>query len=166
MIRDLLLLKTSRRVCCPQAAKTIHSCAPAAQGELAKGQEKAAWAISGGEHNPGSQTDSNRHDDFLGNNLEILQCVHKLPFSCSFTLDSRGCSGIIKRQKRRHIKTFAVIRVWRSLVSRLNGVQEALSSNLSTRTRKKPCNCNGYKAFLFFLERVRNLESAQKSTPL
>ena len=26
------------------------------------------------------------------------------------------------------------IRVWRSLVSRLNGVQEALSSNLSTRT--------------------------------
>ena len=135
MIRDLLLLKTSRKVCCPQAAKTIHSCAPAAQGELAKGQEKAAWAISGGEHNPGSQTDSNRHDDFLGNNLEILQCVHKLPFSCSFTLDSRGCSGIIKRQKRRHIKTFAVIRVWRSLVSRLNGVQEALSSNLSTRTR-------------------------------
>ena len=135
MIRDLLLLKTSRRVCCPQAAKTIHSCSPAAQGELAKGQEKAAWAISGGEHNPGSQTDSNRHDDFLGNNLEILQCVHKLPFSCSFTLDSRGCSGIIKRQKRRHIKTFAVIRVWRSLVSRLNGVQEALSSNLSTRTR-------------------------------
>ena len=29
------------------------------------------------------------------------------------------------------------IRVWRSLVSRLNGVQEALSSNLSTRTKKK-----------------------------
>ena len=28
------------------------------------------------------------------------------------------------------------IRVWRSLVSRLNGVQEALSSNLSTRTNK------------------------------
>ena len=30
MIRDLLLLKTSRRVCCPQAAKTIKSCSPAA----------------------------------------------------------------------------------------------------------------------------------------
>ena len=30
------------------------------------------------------------------------------------------------------------IRVWRSLVSRLNGVQEALSSNLNTRTSKKP----------------------------
>ena len=29
----------------------------------------------------------------------------------------------------------AKIRVWRSLVSRLNGVQEALSSNLSTRTK-------------------------------
>ena len=29
------------------------------------------------------------------------------------------------------------IRVWRSLVSRLNGVQEALSSNLSTRTKIK-----------------------------
>ena len=28
------------------------------------------------------------------------------------------------------------IRVWRSLVSRLNGVQEALSSNLNTRTRE------------------------------
>ena len=28
------------------------------------------------------------------------------------------------------------IRVWRSLVSRLNGVQEALSSNLNTRTIK------------------------------
>ena len=28
----------------------------------------------------------------------------------------------------------AAFRVWRSLVSRLNGVQEALSSNLSTRT--------------------------------
>ena len=29
------------------------------------------------------------------------------------------------------------IRVWRSLVSRLNGVQEASSSNLDTRTNKK-----------------------------
>ncbi len=28
------------------------------------------------------------------------------------------------------------IRVWRSLVSRLNGVQEASSSNLDTRTKK------------------------------
>ena len=28
------------------------------------------------------------------------------------------------------------IRVWRSLVSRLNGVQEALSSNLNTRTKE------------------------------
>ena len=30
------------------------------------------------------------------------------------------------------------IRVWRSLVSRLNGVQEAASSNLVTRTTEKP----------------------------
>ena len=30
------------------------------------------------------------------------------------------------------------IRVWRSLVSRLNGVQEALSSNLNTRTTENP----------------------------
>ena len=33
-------------------------------------------------------------------------------------------------------KTQAYIRVWRSLVSRLNGVQEASSSNLDTRTNK------------------------------
>ena len=33
-------------------------------------------------------------------------------------------------------ETQAFIRVWRSLVSRLNGVQEASSSNLDTRTKK------------------------------
>ena len=33
-------------------------------------------------------------------------------------------------------ETQAKIRVWRSLVSRLNGVQEASSSNLDTRTKK------------------------------
>ena len=42
--------KKPRRVCCPQAAKTIQSCSPAAQGELAKGQEKVAWAMYVGEH--------------------------------------------------------------------------------------------------------------------
>ena len=46
------------------------------------------------------------------------------------------------------------IRVWRSLVSRLNGVQEALSSNLNTRTimwRQKRCllrKARLYRAFL------------------
>ena len=33
------------------------------------------------------------------------------------------------------------IRVWRSLVSRLNGVQEASSSNLDTRTKKRETTC-------------------------
>ena len=41
-------------------------------------------------------------------------------------------------------ETQAFIRVWRSLVSRLNGVQEASSSNLDTRTKKQ-------KQFLLFL---------------
>ena len=39
----------------------------------------------------------------------------------------------------------ADFRVWRSLVSRLNGVQEALSSNLSTRTKSSQVStCDGF----------------------
>ena len=44
-------------------------------------------------------------------------------------------------------ETQAFIRVWRSLVSRLNGVQEASSSNLDTRT-KKALNSKEFSAFL------------------
>ena len=40
------------------------------------------------------------------------------------------------------------IRVWRSLVSRLNGVQEASSSNLDTRTKKAE---TVFHCFCFFL---------------
>ena len=40
------------------------------------------------------------------------------------------------------------IRVWRSLVSRLNGVQEASSSNLDTRT-KKTGNAFAFPVFFF-----------------
>ena len=39
------------------------------------------------------------------------------------------------------------IRVWRSLVSRLNGVQEASSSNLDTRTKKT--ENFGFQSFFF-----------------
>ena len=41
------------------------------------------------------------------------------------------------------------IRVWRSLVSRLNGVQEALSSNLNTRTTKVPKSVDFGTFFVF-----------------
>ena len=44
------------------------------------------------------------------------------------------------------------IRVWRSLVSRLNGVQEAAGSNPVTRT-KNPCIRYEYKDFLLFYTR-------------
>ena len=43
----------------------------------------------------------------------------------------------------------ASIRVWRSLVSRLNGVQEALSSNLNTR-RPKPLKSKDLGGFFNF----------------
>ena len=42
------------------------------------------------------------------------------------------------------------IRVWRSLVSRLNGVQEASSSNLDTRTKNR--NEHLLVPVFFFLE--------------
>ena len=41
------------------------------------------------------------------------------------------------------------IRVWRSLVSRLNGVQEASSSNLDTRTMKTE-RVKTLSVFIFF----------------
>ena len=43
----------------------------------------------------------------------------------------------------------ASIRVWRSLVSRLNGVQEALSSNLNTRI-PKPLKSKDLSGFFNF----------------
>lgn len=42
------------------------------------------------------------------------------------------------------------IRVWRRLVARLNGVQEAVSSTLATRTKEKALKTNVFKAFLMF----------------
>ena len=45
--------------------------------------------------------------------------------------------GIITKLSDTETSQRAGLRVWRSLVSRLNGVQEALSSNLSTRTTQK-----------------------------
>ena len=55
------------------------------------------------------------------------------------------------------------IRVWRSLVSRLNGVQEALSSNLNTRTRG--VLLRWYSSFLLFGYRWRTqgLHCAKRS---
>ena len=40
------------------------------------------------------------------------------------------------------------IRVWRSLVSRLNGVQEASSSNLDTRTKRSVFRNEGTSFFV------------------
>ena len=50
----------------------------------------------------------------------------------------------------------ADIRVWRSLVSRLNGVQEALSSNLNTRTTKSrnPLKHNGLRDFSYSFSKL------------
>ena len=47
-------------------------------------------------------------------------------------LQNRDTHGIITKLSDSEVN----IRVWRSLVSRLNGVQEALSSNLNTRTKE------------------------------
>ena len=47
----------------------------------------------------------------------------------------------------------AAFRVWRSLVSRLNGVQEAPSSNLGTRTMKTE---RAFALSVFFLVRDSN----------
>ena len=46
-------------------------------------------------------------------------------------------------------------RVWRSLVSRLNGVQEALSSNLSTRTKEQ----SSKEGCFFLLQHHRKLRA-------
>ena len=52
----------------------------------------------------------------------------------------RGAEGFSKNLK---------IRVWRSLVSRLNGVQEASSSNLDTRTKMEEKSLFSYENRLF-----------------
>ena len=51
-----------------------------------------------------------------------------------------------------HSRLSGKIRVWRSLVSRLNGVQEASSSNLDTRTKKAETVFT-VSAFFFCVER-------------
>jgi hypothetical protein len=43
----------------------------------------------------------------------------------------------------------------------LNGVQEAGSSNLLTRTSKKVLKFNGFKAFFFFKKQVRKQKGKQ-----
>ena len=77
-------------------------------------------------------------------------------FDCAIINKSPGDSG--KQME---------IRVWRSLVSRLNGVQEALSSNLNTRTIQmvtmrlaKARRISRFRAFQpgFFLSRRSRLE--------
>ena len=50
------------------------------------------------------------------------------------------------------------IRVWRSLVSRLNGVQEASSSNLDTRTKKVPKSMD-FGTFSFCVYSLRSTEN-------
>ena len=58
---------------------------------------------------------------------------------------------------------YSVIWVWRSLVARLNGVQEAGSSNLLTQTIESKSN---RLAFLFFrlrFFRVNESNNAQRS---
>ena len=55
------------------------------------------------------------------------------------------------------------IRVWRSLVSRLNGVQEASSSNLDTRTKKAE-TVSTVSAFFFSNERFEHLNASVRGT--
>ena len=70
------------------------------------------------------------------------KCIIVMKKSSAVNLKNQEC----KPSKPLRLKR--LIRVWRSLVSRLNGVQEALSSNLSTRTKTKG-NC--FRSCLLFL---------------
>ena len=60
------------------------------------------------------------------------------------------------------VKEMQRIRVWRSLVSRLNGVQEASSSNLDTRTKKAETLFT-VSAFFFSNERFEHLNATRMS---
>ena len=72
----------------------------------------------------------------------------------------------------------AAFRVWRSLVSRLNGVQEALSSNLNTRTKltkryrcvwRKARRINRFRAFSspdFFFQTIDANRCFRASAPI
>ena len=59
------------------------------------------------------------------------KCIIVMKKSSAVNLKNQECQPLKPLRLKR------LIRVWRSLVSRLNGVQEALSSNLSTRTNKR-----------------------------
>ena len=63
----------------------------------------------------------------------------------------KQADSLVRRQK-------VNIRVWRSLVSRLNGVQEASSSNLDTRTKKVPKSMD-FGTFSFCVYSLRSTEN-------
>ena len=69
-----------------------------------------------------------------------------------------GCANILWQSRDcKHI------RVWRSLVSRLNGVQEASSSNLDTRTKKAE-RVFTLSAFFFYDERFEKFNATVRWT--
>ena len=76
---------------------------------------------------------------------------------------------LIYRSRRETGENKKKIRVWRSLVSRLNGVQEASSSNLDTRTKTEDRKIFGLFLFEwfyipnFFIHRLSlKVETAEK----
>ena len=80
-------------------------------------------------------------------------------------LHNRDTRGIITKLSDSEVN----IRVWRSLVSRLNGVQEALSSNLNTRTKEYHRKMVLF-LFLYTVGRTQGLlqaaQAAVKSGPM
>ena len=72
-------------------------------------------------------------------------------------------SGIINKLIRFRRCKKQNIRVWRSLVSRLNGVQEASSSNLDTRTMKSE-RTYVLSDFIFSREKFKQLSAANLDT--
>ena len=71
------------------------------------------------------------------------------PFICSDRI--LRFSHIIYLTIQNNVLLYSSIRVWRSLVSRLNGVQEASSSNLDTRSKKAE-TVSTVSAFFFCVE--------------
>ena len=66
---------------------------------------------------------------------------------------------LIYRSRRETGENKKKIRVWRSLVSRLNGVQEASSSNLDTRTKTEDRKIFG----LFLCDYFANINQCRKT---
>ena len=74
-----------------------------------------------------------------------------------FRLFSKKCLLFLKSYGSiSKLSDAAHFRVWRSLVSRLNGVQEALSSNLNTRT--KTCISKEVQVFSFVRSAGENIK--------